>query len=186
MKNVLIYLIGPPGVGKRTVGEHISVKCGARLVDNHYWNNVIFGLVEQDGKTPLAKGIHENAWLVCQAVLDTVANYSPPERSFVFTHAAFGAGVERDRDFARLIVNLACQRNAQLVVVNLRCSEEALLKRVTHPERRLRMKATDARIAKLAVQLDYIPEGVGETVRIDTTSLEPEEVAELILSRIAN
>lgn len=46
------------------------------------------------------------------------------------------------------------------------------------------MKATDSRIAKLAGQSDYVPEGVGETVRIDTTSLGPEEVAELILNRV--
>jgi hypothetical protein len=54
MENTIFYLIGPPGVGKYTVGRIIATRSGAKLVDNHYWNNVVFGLIEQDGVTPPA------------------------------------------------------------------------------------------------------------------------------------
>ena len=45
MKNAVFYLIGPPGVGKYTVGTIIAEGTAARLVDNHYSINPIFGLI---------------------------------------------------------------------------------------------------------------------------------------------
>lgn len=143
----------------------------------------MFGLVEQDGKTPLAKGIHDNAWAVRQLVLDTVKNYSPAQWNFGFTHAAIGEGVERDRTFSELLVDVANQRGATLVTVVLRCSETELLKRVRHSGRSLRMKATDPRISKLAALPDYVPPGITNPVVIDTTDLQPEEVVDFILRR---
>lgn len=185
MQNVIFYLIGPPGVGKYTVAKSLSEASGARLVDNHYWSNVVFGLVEQDGKTPLANGIHDNAWSVCQVVLDTVANYSPADWSFVFTHAAFGKGVERDQEFSTLLMDVAKRRGAKLAVVNLRCTEDELRTRVTHQDRRKRMKATDPRISKLAALPDYVPEGIENHLTIDTTHLTPAEVTNLILGQVS-
>lgn len=184
MKNTIIYLIGPPGVGKYTIAKLISQASGAQLVDNHYWNNVIFGLVKQDGKTPLDKGIHDNAWSVCQSVLDTISNHSPAEWSFVFTHAAFGNGVERDIEFSHLLVEVAQNRNARLVTVNLRCSESMLLERITNPQRRKRMKTNDERMAKLASLPDYVPKKIGEHFVIDTTTMPANEVATTILKKV--
>src|SRR5437016_4249068 len=37
MKNVIVYLVGPPGVGKYTVGKLIAERLSAKLLDNHFW-----------------------------------------------------------------------------------------------------------------------------------------------------
>src|SRR5215510_3462096 len=88
MKNTAFYLIGPPGVGKYTVGKIIAERTGAKLVDNHYAINPIFGLIEQDGWTPVPAEVWPQVGKVRSAVLETIATVSPRDWNFVFTHAA--------------------------------------------------------------------------------------------------
>ena len=52
MINAILCLMGPGGIGKLTIGRLVAERLGCRLVDNHYWLNPIFGLIEQDGVTP--------------------------------------------------------------------------------------------------------------------------------------
>ena len=56
MNNSIIYLLGHYGVGKLTVAKAICAVTGARLFDNHLINNVVFSLIEADGKTTLPRG----------------------------------------------------------------------------------------------------------------------------------
>ncbi len=34
MQNVMVYLVGPPGVGKYTVGKLVAEQLSAKLLDN--------------------------------------------------------------------------------------------------------------------------------------------------------
>jgi RimJ/RimL family protein N-acetyltransferase len=75
--SVLYYLIGLPGVGKYTVAkamERLAAERGKQLVvvDNHYFNNPIFGLVRVDGQTPLPRAVWARVAEVAQAVVTTV------------------------------------------------------------------------------------------------------------------
>ena len=36
-ENLIVYLIGPSGVGKATIGSLLAEQLPAKLVDNHYW-----------------------------------------------------------------------------------------------------------------------------------------------------
>jgi len=87
LKNQCVYIVGPPGVGKYTVGSALAVQMPAKLVDNHYWLNPIFGLIQQDGITPLPKEVWVQVNQLRAVVLETIATLSPSEWSFVFTHA---------------------------------------------------------------------------------------------------
>jgi len=71
----IICIVGPPGVGKYTIGRLLAERLGCRLLDNHYWLNVIFSLVEQDGITPLPKAIWPLVGRVRDAVLETVSTH---------------------------------------------------------------------------------------------------------------
>jgi shikimate kinase len=54
MNGALIYLIGFAGCGKLTIAKAIQKKIDCILVDNHLINNVIFSLIDPDGKTRFA------------------------------------------------------------------------------------------------------------------------------------
>jgi len=96
VKNQFVYIVGPPGVGKYTVGSALVVHMSAKLVDNHYWLNPVFGLIRQDGMTPLPREVWVQVKQVRAVVLETIATLSPSEWNFVFTHAF----VDRPGDYA--------------------------------------------------------------------------------------
>ena len=182
MRNTIIYLIGPPGVGKYTVGQLIAAASGARLIHNHYWNNVIFDLLDQDGVTPLPDSIWEKTGQVRGAVMKTIAELSPPDWSFIFTHAAVGDGDEIDRQIVMDFSQVAEARNASLFTINLVCQPEELGRRVRSLERRKLMKEVDGEAAKRNAVMHAFDPGIGRRTTIDTTSMSARDAAERILT----
>ena len=182
MKNVVVYLTGPPGVGKYSVGNVLAQQMPARLVDNHYWNNPIFALIEADGKTPLPDSVWSLADRVRSAVLETIATLAPPDRSFVFTHAVSDdGGHPLDRRIAEQILNTAKRRGADTLVVRLSCDEPALAYRIESPARAARLKERDGRRAARYVSLvPFIPQH-DWVMELDTTNLSPTETADAVL-----
>jgi len=185
MRNVFVYLIGPPGVGKYSVARVLAEQIPARLVDNHYWNNPIFEIIEPDGKTPLPDSVWGLTDAVRSAVLEAIATLAPPERSFVFTHAvADDGGHPLDRRIAEQILNTARRRGADTLVVRLSCDETALALRIASPTRAARLKHRDASRAGHYTSLrPFIPlhEWVME---LDTTKLSAMEAADAILKTL--
>ena len=185
MKNVVVYLTGPPGVGKYSVGSVLAQQIPARLVDNHYWNNPIFELIEPDGKTPLPDSVWGLADKVRSAVLETIATLAPPERSFVFTHAvSHDGGHPLDRRIAEQILNAAKRRGADTLVVRLSCNETVLEQRIESPARTARLKERDgSRAAHYVSLVPFIPQH-DWVMELDTTNLTPTETADTILKTL--
>ena len=182
-RNTIFYLIGPPGVGKYTVGKVLAERTGARLLHNHYWNNIIFNLVHQDGLTPLPNEIWAKTGEVRRAVFSTIEDLSPPDWSFIFTHAAMGDGDELDHAMASEIGQLSQKRQATLHAVNLTCGPEELCARVQSPGRSVMMKDLNGETALENALLRPFDPKVGQRQHIDTSGLSAEEVAELILGK---
>lgn len=184
-QNVVINLIGPPGIGKATVGRLLAKVLPARLVDNHYWLNPVLGLIEQDGVTQLPEQFWSLAARSRRVVLETIIELSPASWSFVFTHAAVGHGTSGDHEIARDIKDAAKARKALLLVVQLTSSPEELARRVVSPERHVQMKEVDPGAARLnAVQAPFDP-GVDNTIRVDTTLKSPSETTNDVLVALA-
>jgi hypothetical protein len=179
----MIYLVGPPGVGKYTVGSHLAKAMPAKLVDNHHWLNPLFSLVEQDGKTPLPLAVWDLAAQVRKAVFETMATLSPSDWNFVVTHAA--TGIPRDYEIAGEIREAARLRKARLLTVRLTCSADELAARVISPDRRLRMKETDPDAARLNALKPLFNPGHEGMMTIDTTEIPTEEVASRIMQPLA-
>ncbi|KQV27111.1 hypothetical protein ASC97_24605 [Rhizobium sp. Root1203] len=57
---VFVLLIGFPGVGKLTTAKELRALISAKIVDNHWFNNPILRFLDEDGTTPLPKGIWEH------------------------------------------------------------------------------------------------------------------------------
>jgi hypothetical protein len=183
LANTIIYLVGPPGVGKYTVGRLLADQLGCKLVDNHVWLNPIFSLLEQDGVTPLPGAVWPLVAQVRSAVLHTIGTVSPPLWNFIFTHAAIHDTAELDIFWA--IETLAKQRGADMIVVRLSCSNaDELARRVVMPERRDRMKERDVVAARRNALLPTLNPGHPRTISIETTGLTPGDVAQRIVDEL--
>lgn len=184
MKNVIVYLVGPPGVGKYTVGKLVAERLAAKLLDNHFWTNPILEVLEPDG-TPFPAGVWDRVNEVMSAVLETVAVFGPAGRNYVFTHAVWDQGGHPlDWVIAGQILWVAERRRASLLVVRLACGEEQLRARIAVDERRLRFKTTDAEKAPSLASLAPFPINHDWVLDLDTSGLSPADTADRILAEL--
>jgi len=186
--SAVYYLIGLPGVGKFTVAnamERLAAKQGQNLVvvDNHYVNNPIFGLVRVDGRTPLPRGVSARVAEVGEAVLSTVESLSPRGWSFVFTNF-LDDGVAEDHRLYRRVRQVADARRCRFVPVRLVCEPDELSRRVASPERSGRLKMVDpAEVRHLAMTKRLLVPDDGDMLTLDITRLAPADTAKAILAQ---
>jgi hypothetical protein len=182
----IYLLIGFPGAGKYTVACELARQLGERgrptkVVDNHYVNNPIFGLLEVDGRTRLPDKVWDLAHRLREVLLDTVEHLSPKELSFVFTNFIGAHESEIADPYVTRLRHIAEVRGAAFRPVLLNCDPEELGRRVPNADRAARMKWTDgAAVAALTERVAlYAPEGCES---FDTTHVSPAELAGTIIA----
>lgn len=144
---VFVLLMGFPGVGKLTIANELSTLVSAKVIDNHWFNNPIFRLLDDDGIAPLPNGISEYTGRIRQVVLDAIVAYSPTSASFIFTQALVEGNQGSIRTFEQ-IAGAAQQSAASLIPIRLLCDEDELARRVSTPTRREQLKSIDARASR--------------------------------------
>jgi len=144
MENVIIYLLGYPGVGKLTIANKIStcVK-NTHVVDNHKINNLIFPFVD------LSKDLNDHPlWPYIGKIRDVVfrfiVNEADAKHNFIFT--AFLLEEEKHKVAYNKMLNLAEQRQAKFIPVKLLCDKDIIKKRMQSEERKQNFKLTDTKI----------------------------------------
>ncbi|QIO43706.1 chloramphenicol phosphotransferase [Rhizobium leguminosarum bv. trifolii] len=166
---VRTVLLGFPGVGKLTIAKELSAMVSAKIVDNHWVNNPILRLLDEDGTAPLPKGIWEFTGRFRQTVLDAITAYAP-SANFIFTLPAWRAAE-------------AC--DAVLVPVRLLCDEEDLARRVSNPERGQRLKSTDVAASRDRSRRAGVFDPLHpNTLVLDVTSASPGKTAIAIREQI--
>ena len=184
LKNVIVYLVGFPGTGKLTVARELAALLKARVVDNHWINNPILGLIESDRVTPFPEGVWDQIAKVRQAVLDTIATLSAPESNFIMTHAGYDDDPE-DWTIYNAIARAAERRSALFIPIRLLCSEEELVRRVVSSERALKFKNMDPDAAsRNAKGGNVLAVNHANGMTLDVTAISPQEAARLILRHI--
>jgi hypothetical protein len=187
MRPCLFLLTGFPGSGKFTVAQALAAQIESagdtvRLVDNHWINNPIFGLVDQDGVTPLPREIWNLVGEVAGAVIRTVEELTPRSWHVIFTAHLDGV---TDLDFVPRLESVAAARGSMFVPVRLLVDPEENARRITSPERRLRMKSLDPeepfRLAAAGPPYDH---GHVATLTIDITDTPPDHTATAILTHV--
>ena len=180
MRPTIFHLIGTPGTGKYTIGRELAALTGARLVDNHSINNVLFNLLDQDGIKPLPREIWPRVLKIRRVVLDTLTHVSPPHMSFIFTNHIRG---QDDAEYALFLENVAVAeaRNSLFVPVLLHCETSQLMNRIGTESRKQRMKLIDP--AEAARLNDFVPPFETDHpnfLKLDVTSIPPDEAARRI------
>jgi hypothetical protein len=164
-----------------TIAKAIQKKMDCILVDNHLINNVIFSLIDPDGKTKLPDKIWDNVHQVRSAVFDTIRNLAKPGRTFVFTNELLEGEERHSKVFAE-IASLALARNALFVPVRLAISPEELSRRVVSPGRAEQFKEIDPEASLTKAQKRQVLRLQGfNPLEIDVTTTPPEDVAEQII-----
>ena len=182
--NCVILLIGFPGTGKLTIARTLAPLMGAKVVDNHWINNPIFGLIDPDGVSPLPDAVWSQTAKVREAVLETIAMLAKPGANFVFTHDGI-EGERYDEDVLRGIQSTAARRGARLIPVRLVCNEDELVRRIQSADRAPMLKCTDPAdaIHKSRHHAVLDPRLPG-TLTLDVTRLTPEQSVEAIIAHI--
>jgi DUF438 domain-containing protein len=142
LTNLFVYLVGFAGTGKLTIARAFARSVGAKVVDNQWINNPIFGLIDPDGVTRLPNAVWSQTAKVREAVLETIATLAKPDTNFVFTHDGV-EGEPYDEDVLRGIQSTAARRNARLIPVRLVCDEDELVRRIQSPDRAGMLKCID-------------------------------------------
>lgn len=175
----VVYLLGYPGVGKRTVGTHLAALLEGVLVDNQLINVPLLTLFQWDGKAALPADIWERAEPIRDAVLGVIEDLAPKENSYVFTNPLHD-DVDGAKQYER-VRSLADRRDSLFLAVTLDCDIDEHVHRIDTPDRRERFKGSDpAGYMRYREQTKLFEPPAGEVVHIDTTSIPPEENAERI------
>ncbi|MBM3521495.1 MAG: hypothetical protein FJX57_00945 [Alphaproteobacteria bacterium] len=176
-----VHILGFAGSGKLTIAKELAPQLRAVLVDNHFINNVVLGLIEPDGVTPLASGVWVNIRKVRAIALETIQHYARPDRSFVFTNEIL-EGEPLAEQACSDIAKVAEARGATYRPVRLLIAPEELARRVASPERASQLKEIDAEAAlrKARTRRVYTPPN-HKCLDLEITNLSPTHAAENIV-----
>ena len=179
MRTTIYHLIGAPGVGKYTVGKELSALTGARLVDNHSINNVLFNVLDPDGIKPLPAEIWPRVAELRRIVLDTIMQVSPAHLSFIFTNYIQG---ENEAEYALFLENVAVAevRGSTFVPVLLTCDTDELMNRIGSDSRRERMKLLDPVVGRRLNELPRFTTDHPNFLVLDVTGVQPQAAARQI------
>jgi hypothetical protein len=183
-ENIVIHLIGFPGVGKYTVAKEIAKRSGLILMDNQLINNPILNAVGADGKTKLPTGIWEQIGKIRNAVLDTIEHIAPRHLSYVMTNAVLN--MDDDRAAYEQIVQMFQRRGSRMFPVILHCDLAEHEKRIVTDIRKERFKDVNPDNPKYHSSIGLLEIDRPDMLKIDITSLPPNRAADLILDHVSS
>ena len=175
----VVFMLGYPGMGKRTIGSHLAGLLDGVLVDNALINRPVLELFRWDGVELLPPGVFDYTSPILDTVLAAIEDLAPPSNSYVFTNV-IEAGPTAVDEYDR-IRSAAHRRGSLFLAVMLTCDIDAQVSRIDNPDRIALRKGSDPegyRGHRLSTDL-YQP-SPAEVLHLDTTSTPPGVNAERI------
>jgi hypothetical protein len=171
----LLFLYGPPGVGKLTAAKHLCDRLGFRLFHNHLVVDLLTPVFEF-GSEPFVE-LREQIWL------SVFAETARRDASLVFTFAP-----ERTvtPEFIQATIRTVADNGGETLFVELTSSREELERRVEEPSRLAYGKLSSRqKMGELEASgaFDYVMP-IEPALRVDTTLLSAEEAAARIIEEL--
>jgi hypothetical protein len=168
----LVFIYGPPGVGKLSVARELARATGYRLFDNHVSIRCAESVFDF-GTRPF--------WKVVGDIRDVVFDEAAANGvSLVFT---FVYANPEDTPFVERVRELVESNGGRVLLVRLFCERGELERRLPHPERaRAGKMASLDTLREVESRYDiFSPVPGRESFELDNTTLAPDEVARLII-----
>jgi chloramphenicol 3-O-phosphotransferase len=172
----LVFLHGPPAVGKLTIARALAALTGFRLFHNHLTVDLVSSLFPF-GSEPFIL-LREQIWLAAfgEAARNNV--------SLIFTFNPERTVRER---FVRDAIDMVGSAGGQVTFIELTCAEEELERRMGDASRKEFGKLASVEQYRSlqdagAFQFPKLPEGL----LLDTTNRLPAETAKLISEHVAS
>lgn len=180
---LLLFLVGPPAVGKMSVGQAITERTGLRLFHNHI--AIEFALRYFDYGTPAFRRLDGE---IRRLVIKEVAASDLPGLAFTFVWAF---NVPEEQDFIDDCARPFRERGARVLFVELEATQAERLKRnegasrlAEKPSRR-DLEASRRDLLELDARYQLNSDGKFDNrpdyLRVNNTLLTPGEVAERVI-----
>jgi len=164
----LIFLHGPPAVGKRTVARTLMQMIPARLMDNHATIDL--------GQAIFDFGTREFWDLVYALRLDILKAAAQSDLPYLITTACYV-----HPDDLPIVENWETalnQHDARLRPIHLTCAPEVLARRVVHPDRIKQGKLSSVEgLNDYLSRNDFRPFPHPDCISIDTGQMTPTDAA---------
>lgn len=183
----LLFLIGPPAVGKMTVGHELARRTGLRLFHNHHTIELVLEFFPY-GSPAFNRLVGEFR----RRIFEEVAASDLPGLVFTYVWAFDQAS---DTAWVEDIAAIFTARGSRVLYVELQATQEERLRR-NETEFRLAHKASKRDLAasrRRLLEADSVYElssgdrfaGRDDYLLIDNTRLSPADVAERIIAHFA-
>ena len=136
---VVLLIYGLPACGKRTIAKTIAENNNMVLLDNHFFNNIVYPYVVVDSNSRV--DISRYVYNIRQNFLDAVEKYSNKQNGYVFTNVLLDT--DDDRASVESLKKFAKSLGYPFVAVHLVCDEKSVKERIGTPERASNYKLTD-------------------------------------------
>lgn len=178
----LVFIVGPPAVGKMTVGAALAARTGLRLFHNHRTIDLILPFFTF-GSPPFGRLVNEFR----RRILEEVASSDLPGLIFTYVWAFDQASDDAEVEAYSEIFK---RQGGAVFYVELQASQAVRLQRnetefrlAEKPFKRDLVQSRRQLIALDDYQLDSGRrfEGRRDYLRVDNTDLSPEDVADMII-----